>query len=116
MGGERKERERREGGGPSNGGETPLPCWALHSTLRWGRHAYYGDPFYDSLADYGGRWTWSFWILVLIGGWKLPPMFGYPPFFGMSLVHFVWLLQMLQNSSAPRRRYSAPGLYRRRYW
>uniref|UniRef100_A0A061RK11 Carboxylate clamp-tetratricopeptide repeat protein n=1 Tax=Tetraselmis sp. GSL018 TaxID=582737 RepID=A0A061RK11_9CHLO len=79
-------------------------------------HAFYGDPFYDSLADYGGRWTWSFWILVLIGGWKLPPMFGYPPFFGMSLVHFVWLLQMLQNSSAPRRRYSAPGLYRRRYW
>jgi hypothetical protein len=47
---------------------------------------------------YGGQsgWTWSFWLLLLGGLWKGPPMFGYQPFFGMSFFQVIWLLQMLQ--------------------
>lgn len=58
------------------------------------RESYYDDLYY--YAGGGGGWSWGFWGLVMLAAWRLPPMFGFQPFFGMSIVHFIWLLQMLQ--------------------
>ena len=65
-------------------------------------NAFFGYSHYDSYDYYGGGggggWTWGFWGLVMLAAWRVPPMFGYAPFFGMSMMHFIWLLQMLQVS------------------
>mmetsp|Transcript_12203 Transcript_12203/g.34324 ORF Transcript_12203/g.34324 Transcript_12203/m.34324 type:complete len:282 (-) Transcript_12203:278-1123(-) len=84
--------------------------WQIYNSM-------FRTPLY---ADYGGMyeavgWSWPFWILLLLAGWKLPPRFGYAPFFGMSLWTFIWILQMIQNNGRGSRR-SYPGMYLRRRW
>ena len=36
---------------------------------------------------------------IMVAAWKLPPYFGHAPFFGMSPMTFMWLVQMLQNQN-----------------
>lgn len=85
------------------------------------RSMYYDDPYYS--PSYGLSWTT--WGLIMLAAWKVPPMFPQVfgqfahPFFGMNIGTFMWLVNMLSNST--RGGYRGGGFYpgygqRRRFY
>jgi hypothetical protein len=55
---------------------------------------------YSSGYSYVGGMTWTMWGAIMLGAWMIPPRFPHifgdyaKPFFGMSLMTFMWLLNM----------------------
>lgn len=69
------------------------------------------DPSYDSYAysSYSSNrgLTWTTWGLLMLAGYKLPPMFPEQlgeqyarPFFGLNFTTFMWLVNMFSRSGA----------------
>ena len=66
----------------------------------------YRNPYYydDYSTPYYGL-SWTTWGLVMLAAWKVPPMFPQVfgqfalPFFGMNIGTFMWIVNMLSNST-----------------
>lgn len=68
------------------------------------------DDYYSGYGGYGGYgyggggMSWTMWIAIMVGAWKLPPMFPDQlgqyalPFFGMNWTTFMWLLNMFSRN------------------
>lgn len=55
-------------------------------------------------SGFGAQEGGMFGILIMMAAlWKVPPMFGFQPFFGMSPWTIFWLIRMFSNNSGGRR-------------
>ncbi|EGB12133.1 hypothetical protein AURANDRAFT_61474 [Aureococcus anophagefferens] len=63
------------------------------------RPSSYGSYGGSSSYGSGGGMGMMGFAAIMVAAWKLPPYFGHAPFFGMSPMTFMWLVQMLQNQN-----------------
>ena len=61
-------------------------------------------------SNHGGGMGMMGFAALMFAAWKLPPYFGHAPFFGMSPMTFMWLVQMLQGQRRGGRRMPMGGM------
>lgn len=73
----------------------------FHQSLSGSYYPSYGYSGYD---NGGGGMSWSMWLLIMYGAYRVPPMFPEllgdfsRPFFGLNWTTFMWLLNMVTSN------------------